>query len=239
MKTERLPRLARARSAPTRSATCRPRSAPALEAHLEGCPELPRRGRVAGARWRGCCRSPTRTRFEPPAPQPPPDLGDADRGDDRRRAARPAGAGGAGASASPSAARPPRPPRRSWRSSSCPAAAAATPEQHVEFASLPTGVKIAATLEPHAYGTEIHMYVKGVRSGTLCRVFLRGPRRRPSLGRHLPLPLGRRLRRGAQLGARPLPHPGDRRPRRQPHLRRAGRRDRRDGKPTQTRRNAT
>ena len=49
------------------------------------------------------------------------------------------------------------------------------PEQHVEFASLPAGVKIDATLEPHAYGTEIHMYVKGVRSGTLCRVYLRGP----------------------------------------------------------------
>jgi hypothetical protein len=48
--------------------------------------------------------------------------------------------------------------------------------QHVEFGKLPGGVKIYATLEPHAYGTEIHMYVKGVRSGTLCRVYLRGPR---------------------------------------------------------------
>jgi hypothetical protein len=36
-------------------------------------------------------------------------------------------------------------------------------------------VKIGATLEPHAYGTEIRMYVSGIRSGTLCRVFLRGP----------------------------------------------------------------
>ena len=51
-----------------------------------------------------------------------------------------------------------------------------SPEQHVEFGSLPGGVKIYATLEPHAFGTEIHMYVKGVRSGTLCRVYLRGPR---------------------------------------------------------------
>jgi hypothetical protein len=49
------------------------------------------------------------------------------------------------------------------------------PRQHVAFASLPAGVKIDATLEPHAFGTEIHMYVQGVRSGTLCRVFLRGP----------------------------------------------------------------
>jgi anti-sigma factor RsiW len=48
------------------------------------------------------------------------------------------------------------------------------PEQHVAFRSLPAGVKISATLEPHAFGTEIRMYVKGVRSGTLCRVYMRG-----------------------------------------------------------------
>jgi hypothetical protein len=50
------------------------------------------------------------------------------------------------------------------------------PEQHVRFASLPHGVAIDATLEPHAYGTEIRMYVHGVASGTLCKVSLRGPR---------------------------------------------------------------
>ncbi len=49
------------------------------------------------------------------------------------------------------------------------------PEQHVSFRSLPQGVRIAATLEPQAFGTEIHMYVKGIRSGTLCAVFMRGP----------------------------------------------------------------
>ena len=38
-------------------------------------------------------------------------------------------------------------------------------------------MKIAATLEPRAFGTEIHMYVTGVRSGTLCRVYMRGPGR--------------------------------------------------------------
>jgi len=37
-------------------------------------------------------------------------------------------------------------------------------------------MSIDATLEPHAYGTEIHMYVHGVPSGTLCRVWLRGPK---------------------------------------------------------------
>jgi hypothetical protein len=48
--------------------------------------------------------------------------------------------------------------------------------QPVKFSDLPEGVSIYATLEPHAYGTEIHMYVHGVPSGTLCRVWLRGPR---------------------------------------------------------------
>jgi anti-sigma factor RsiW len=46
------------------------------------------------------------------------------------------------------------------------------PEQHVTFASLPAGMKISAKLIPHSYGTEIHMYVKGISSGTLCRVYL-------------------------------------------------------------------
>ncbi len=49
------------------------------------------------------------------------------------------------------------------------------PEQHVAFRDLPAGVKIAASLEPQAFGTEIHMYVTGIRSGTLCRVYMRGP----------------------------------------------------------------
>jgi anti-sigma factor RsiW len=48
-----------------------------------------------------------------------------------------------------------------------------SPAQEVKFASVPKGVSIHATLEPHAFGTEIRMYVDGVSSGTLCRVFLR------------------------------------------------------------------
>ena len=48
-----------------------------------------------------------------------------------------------------------------------------SPAQKVEFASVPNGISIKATLEPHAFGTEIQMYVKGMPSGTLCRVFLR------------------------------------------------------------------
>jgi anti-sigma factor RsiW len=56
-----------------------------------------------------------------------------------------------------------------------PGGGSSTPEQHVAFQSLPPGLHIDATLEPHAYGTAIHMYVKGAPSGTLCRVFVRGP----------------------------------------------------------------
>ncbi|HEX5608772.1 MAG TPA: zf-HC2 domain-containing protein [Solirubrobacterales bacterium] len=48
------------------------------------------------------------------------------------------------------------------------------PDQYVEFTSVPSDVKMAALLEPHPYGTEIRMYVKGISSGTLCRVSLRG-----------------------------------------------------------------
>ncbi len=52
------------------------------------------------------------------------------------------------------------------------------PGQIVEFGSLPARVEISAKLIPHAFGTEIHMYVKGAKSGTLCRVFLRDGRGR-------------------------------------------------------------
>ncbi|HWB68604.1 MAG TPA: anti-sigma factor [Solirubrobacterales bacterium] len=47
------------------------------------------------------------------------------------------------------------------------------PERHVTFTSLPRGTEVSAKLIPNAFGTEIHMYVKGVSSGTLCRVYLR------------------------------------------------------------------
>ena len=142
---------------------------------------MPGRGRVAGRRWRGCCRSPTRTASSQPAPQPVARPRRADRGDDRRRAARPSqrrrrrrfGFALGGAAAAAAAAVLAIVVLRA-------AAAASPPEQHVEFASLPDGVEIDATLEPHAYGTEIHMYVK------------RGPLRHP-----LPrLPARRRRRRG-------------------------------------------
>ena len=57
------------------------------------------------------------------------------------------------------------------------------PEREIAFHSLPPRMEIDTTLVPHSFGTEIHVYVSGVRSGTLCRVFLRdGSGRRSSAG---------------------------------------------------------
>jgi len=144
----------------------------ALEAHLEGCPAC-RDEAAALASVAGLLPHADPARFGP-APLPPPELGkriaatiDAERRSQRRQRRFRIGLGFGGAAAT--------------------AAAAAvlaifvlsggdggSPEQHVSFRSLPPGVRIAAALEPQAYGTEIHMYVKGISSGTLCRVYMRG-----------------------------------------------------------------
>ncbi|HVD40843.1 MAG TPA: anti-sigma factor [Solirubrobacterales bacterium] len=146
-----------------------------LEAHLEGC---------AGCREELAALAPV-ARMLPhadparfgPAPQPPPELGqriattieaEKRQGEQRRRRRFFSGFAFGGAAA---------------------AAVAAVlllfvfgggsgedPAQQVRFANLPAGITIDATLEPHAYGTEIHMYVHGVPSGTLCKVWLRGPK---------------------------------------------------------------
>jgi hypothetical protein len=148
-----------------------------IEAHLEGCPgcraELQSLSGVAALLPHA-----DPERFGP-APQPPVDLGtrilasfEADakaraaetKSGKRRRRFGFAFAGGLAAAAAAVLALV-----------ILPSGGGGTPEQHVEFASLPPGVKIGATLEPHGYGTEIRMYVSGVRSGTLCRVFLTAP----------------------------------------------------------------
>lgn len=144
-----------------------------LEAHLEGC---------------AACRAEAEAleavaqllpladpdRFANPAPRPPPELAEriaATIGGERRvtvrRRRRRFGLALGGVAAAAALA---------LGIFVLPGGSGGGPEQHVAFASLPAGVHIDATLEPHAYGTEIRMYVKGVRSGTLCRVSLRGPR---------------------------------------------------------------
>jgi Putative zinc-finger len=142
-----------------------------LEAHLEGCSDC----RAELAALEPVARMLPHAdpaRFGP-APQPPPELG--------ARIARTIGAERHGAQ---------RKRRRAIGGLALGGAATALaavllalfvlggeggePVQHVKFTAVPKGVDVYATLEPHAYGTEIHMYVRGVRSGTLCRVALRG-----------------------------------------------------------------
>jgi hypothetical protein len=45
----------------------------------------------------------------------------------------------------------------------------------VAFRSLPPRIHLAATLASRPWGTEVRMHVRGIRPGTLCRVWLRGP----------------------------------------------------------------
>jgi hypothetical protein len=146
-----------------------------LEAHLEGCPECRAEAESLGTVARLLPLADP-ARFSQPAPRPSSQLGDriaaaidgesrVTRGRGRRRRRFALALGGAAAAAVVALA-----------ILVLPGGGGGDPAQHVEFASLPAGVQIGATLEPHAYGTEIRMYVKGIRSGTLCRVYLVGPR---------------------------------------------------------------
>jgi hypothetical protein len=145
-----------------------------IEAHLDGCAEC----RAEAESLETVARLlplADPDRFSRPAPQPSPELGERiaatiggeRKGGRQRRQRRRFGFALGGAMAAVAAA--------VLAIAILPSGGGGGPEQHVEFGVLPGGVKIYATLEPHAYGTEIHMYVKGVRSGTLCRVYLRGP----------------------------------------------------------------
>lgn len=142
----------------------------ALEAHLEGCPRCRAElESLAGVAALLPLADPERFG---PAPVPPPALGDrvaaAIRAEQRtaRRRRRRLGLALSGATAAAVAA---------VLALFILPGGDSVPETHVSFESLPAGLHIGATLEPHAYGTEIHMYVKGAPSGALCRVFLRGP----------------------------------------------------------------
>ncbi|HYJ23256.1 MAG TPA: zf-HC2 domain-containing protein [Solirubrobacterales bacterium] len=144
-----------------------------LEAHLGGCPECRAEAESLDSVARLLPLADP-DRFSRPAPQPSPDLGQeiaAAIGREQRvlRSHRRRRFGFAVAAAAATAA-------AVLALVVLPGGDSGRPRQHIEFASLPAGISIDATLEPHAYGTEIHMYVKGIRSGTLCRVYLRGPR---------------------------------------------------------------
>jgi hypothetical protein len=146
----------------------------ALAAHLEGCAECRAELRsLEGVAALLPLADPAR--IEEPAVRPPADLGarieaqiaaeSAREGRERRRRRFRLGVGGAVATAVVAAL---------LLIVVLPIGGGeSSPAQEVRFASLPKGVSIHATLEPHAFGTEIQMYVSGVRSGTLCRVFLR------------------------------------------------------------------
>jgi hypothetical protein len=143
-----------------------------IEAHLEGCPSC--RGEVESLLAVSRLLPHADPEHFGPAPQPPPQLGrritaaiGAERRSQRRQRRLRLGFGFAAAAAATAAA--------VLAIFALSSSEAPGPEQHVTFRSLPDGVKIAATLEPQAFGTEIHMYVKGVSSGTLCRVYMRGP----------------------------------------------------------------
>jgi len=142
-----------------------------LEAHLEGCAACRAEAESLLAVSRLLPHADP-ARFGP-APQPPPELGKriaatigAEQRSKRRQRRFRFGLGLGGAAAAAAAA--------VLAIFVLAGGKEAAPEQHVAFDSLPSGVKIGATLEPQAYGTEIHMYVKGISSGTLCHVYMRG-----------------------------------------------------------------
>ncbi|HJZ36575.1 MAG TPA: zf-HC2 domain-containing protein, partial [Solirubrobacterales bacterium] len=145
----------------------------ALAAHIEGCPECRAELReLEGVAALLPLADPAR--IESPPVRPPADLGarieaqiaaeSAKEGRVKRRRRLRFGFGGAVAVAAVAAV---------LAIVVLPIGGKSSPAQEVKFASVPNGVTIKATLEPHAFGTEIQMYVKGMPSGTLCRVFLR------------------------------------------------------------------
>jgi hypothetical protein len=145
----------------------------AVAAHLDGCEECRAELRsLEGVAALLPLADPAR--IEQPAARPPADLGarieaqiaaeSSRESRERRRRRFRFGFGGAVATAAVAAL---------LAFVVLPLGGESSPAQKVKFASLPNGMSIDAKLEPHAYGTEIYMYVKGVSSGTLCRVFLR------------------------------------------------------------------
>jgi hypothetical protein len=146
-----------------------PDEVPALEAHLEGCADC----RAELVQLQSVARLMERVdpeRLEE-APTPPPELADrvftaisGERRAGRRRRRLRLGFAIGGATAAVAAA--------VLAIFVLPGGGDEPPSRIVSFEGLPQKLKIGAKLEPRAFGTEIHMYVKGAPSGALCRVFL-------------------------------------------------------------------
>lgn len=144
----------------------------ALEAHLEGCDACREEaGQLAAVARLLPLADPGRV--ERSAPRPAAELGDRiaarigaeRRAGQRRRRGRRLGFGLAGATALAAVA---------LLVAALAGGGGGEAGQRVEFGALPGGVHIAATLAARPYGTEVQMYVSGIRPGTLCRVYLRG-----------------------------------------------------------------
>jgi anti-sigma factor RsiW len=56
-----------------------------------------------------------------------------------------------------------------------PAPSSSPATKRVAFASTPRGVEIGAQLAPRPWGSEISVQVRGIRPGTRCEVWVRGP----------------------------------------------------------------
>jgi hypothetical protein len=145
-----------------------------LEAHLEGCPDCRAEAESLAAVARLMPLADP-ARITEPAPRPPAELRErietvigAERAGKRRtRRRRHFGFAFGGVAAAAAAA-------VLAIVAFSGGGASESPQTRIAFHDVPTGIEIDATLQPHAFGTEISMYVSGVRSGTLCRVFLRG-----------------------------------------------------------------
>jgi anti-sigma factor RsiW len=144
----------------------------ALEAHLEGCPEC-REEAESLTRTAGLLALADPARAQAPAPQPSPALSDrvareiAGERRARRRRRRRFVSGGVAVAAAAAAL---------FVLTILPSGGSAPDSddaEQVAFTGLPQGVGINAALESQATGTEISMKVRGMPSGTLCRVYAR------------------------------------------------------------------
>lgn len=147
-----------------------PEERAATEAHLEGCPDC-RAEADALAPIAGVLRRADPERLAP-TPMPPPGLADriarriaAERRVAHRRRVR-LGLGLAAAAAAATAA-----VLLALSLTGSPNSGESV--QTVAFPRLPKDVSVSASLAPRPWGSDVHLYVRGFRPGTLCTVWLR------------------------------------------------------------------